>query len=66
MHPDLAHVESWIFDLDNSLYPHSCNLFELIDLRMGEYIQLCSASTRSRRGGCRRAISTPTAPRSPG
>ena len=39
MHPDLAHVESWIFDLDNSLYPHSCNLFELIDLRMGEYIQ---------------------------
>ena len=39
MHPDLAHVESWIFDLDNSLYPHSCNLFELIDVRMGDYIQ---------------------------
>jgi putative hydrolase of the HAD superfamily len=39
MTPDLAHVESWIFDLDNSLYPHSCNLFELIDRRMGEYIQ---------------------------
>ncbi|HEV7661443.1 MAG TPA: pyrimidine 5'-nucleotidase [Allosphingosinicella sp.] len=39
MHPDLAHIESWIFDLDNSLYPHDCNLFELIDLRMGEYIQ---------------------------
>jgi putative hydrolase of the HAD superfamily len=39
MPPDLAHVESWIFDLDNSLYPHDCNLFELIDLRMGEYIQ---------------------------
>lgn len=39
MRPDLAHVESWIFDLDNSLYPASSNLFELIDLRMGEYIQ---------------------------
>ena len=39
MRPDLAHVESWIFDLDNSLYPASCNLFELIDQRMGEYIQ---------------------------
>jgi putative hydrolase of the HAD superfamily len=39
MTPELAHVESWIFDLDNSLYPHSCNLFELIDQRMGAYIQ---------------------------
>ncbi len=39
MSPDLAHVESWIFDLDNSLYPHDSNLFELIDVRMGEYIQ---------------------------
>lgn len=38
MHPDLAHIDSWIFDLDNSLYPASCNLFELIDIRMGEYI----------------------------
>ena len=39
MDPRLAHVESWIFDLDNSLYPHSCNLFALIDERMGAYIQ---------------------------
>jgi len=39
MRPDLAYVEAWIFDLDNSLYPHSCNLFELIDLKMGDYIQ---------------------------
>jgi putative hydrolase of the HAD superfamily len=39
MPPDLARIESWIFDLDNSLYPHSCNLFELIDQRMGAYIQ---------------------------
>ena len=38
MRSDLAHVESWIFDLDNSLYPASSNLFGLIDLRMGEYI----------------------------
>jgi putative hydrolase of the HAD superfamily len=36
---ELAHVEAWIFDLDNSLYPASCNLFELIDIRMGDYIQ---------------------------
>jgi putative hydrolase of the HAD superfamily len=35
----LQHVDSWIFDLDNSLYPASADLFALIDLRMGEFIQ---------------------------
>jgi putative hydrolase of the HAD superfamily len=39
MQPGLAHIESWIFDLDNSLYPHSCNLFELVDRRIGDYVQ---------------------------
>lgn len=28
----------WIFDLDNTLYPASCNLFAEIDRRMGEFI----------------------------
>ena len=35
----LSHVRSWIFDLDNSLYPASANLFELIDIRMNAFIQ---------------------------
>jgi putative hydrolase of the HAD superfamily len=35
----LRHIDCWIFDLDNSLYPASANLFELIDIRMGEFIQ---------------------------
>jgi putative hydrolase of the HAD superfamily len=35
----LRHVDSWIFDLDNSLYPASADLFALIDLRMGAFIQ---------------------------
>jgi putative hydrolase of the HAD superfamily len=39
MIPALAHVDSWIFDLDNCLYPASTDLFALIDVRMGEYIQ---------------------------
>ncbi len=39
MLPALRHIESWIFDLDNSLYPASANLFELIDIRMGQYIE---------------------------
>jgi len=31
-------VETWVFDLDNTLYPPSCRLFELIDLRMTQFI----------------------------
>ena len=37
--PALRHVDSWIFDLDNSLYPASADLFALIDVRMGRFIQ---------------------------
>ena len=33
-----AHVDTWIFDLDNTLYPASCNLFAQVDRRMGDYI----------------------------
>ncbi len=36
---DLAHVRTWIFDLDNTLYPAATNLFALIDARMGAYIE---------------------------
>jgi putative hydrolase of the HAD superfamily len=38
MRADLAHIDSWIFDLDNTLYPSSANLFALIDERMGAFI----------------------------
>lgn len=38
MLPALSHIDTWTFDLDNSLYPASTDLFSLIDLRMGEYI----------------------------
>jgi putative hydrolase of the HAD superfamily len=34
----LPHIENWIFDLDNTLYPASCDLFELIDAKMTQYI----------------------------
>ncbi len=39
MLPALAHIETWIFDLDNTLYPASANLFGQIDVRMAAYIQ---------------------------
>ncbi len=35
---DFAGIETWIFDLDNTLYPASCNLFDQIHRRMGEFI----------------------------
>jgi len=34
MQDALAHIDAWIFDLDNTLYPASCDLFGLIDKRM--------------------------------
>ena len=33
-----AHVDDWIFDLDNTLYPASTRLFDLIDARMTAYV----------------------------
>ncbi len=35
----LDHINTWLFDLDNTLYPAECDLFDLIDQRMGMYIQ---------------------------
>jgi len=31
-------TETWVFDLDNTLYPGDCNLFAQIDVRMSEFI----------------------------
>ncbi len=38
MRPCFPHIDHWIFDLDNVLYPAECNLFALIDIKMGAYI----------------------------
>jgi putative hydrolase of the HAD superfamily len=35
------HIEAWVFDLDNTLYPADCDLFAQIDRRMGEFIANC-------------------------
>jgi putative hydrolase of the HAD superfamily len=34
----LGEIETWIFDLDNTLYPASCRLFDQVQRRMNEYI----------------------------
>jgi putative hydrolase of the HAD superfamily len=33
-----SHVTTWVFDLDNTLYPAEARLFELIDARMTRYV----------------------------
>ncbi|MFN4090539.1 MAG: pyrimidine 5'-nucleotidase [Alphaproteobacteria bacterium] len=37
--PDLSHVDTWVFDLDNTLYnPAVCDLFKHMDRRMNQFI----------------------------
>ena len=38
MHPQFAHVETWVFDLDNTLYPPSMGLFPQIERRMTDWV----------------------------
>ncbi|WP_298256795.1 pyrimidine 5'-nucleotidase [Bradyrhizobium sp.] len=33
-----THIETWVFDLDNTLYPHHVNLWQQVDQRIGEFI----------------------------
>ena len=36
--PVFAHVEHWVFDLDNTLYPPEAALFDQIEVRMTEWV----------------------------
>jgi putative hydrolase of the HAD superfamily len=36
--PDFAAVACWVFDLDNTLYPHHLNLWQQVDERIRAYI----------------------------
>jgi putative hydrolase of the HAD superfamily len=36
---DFSHVNTWVFDLDNTLYPHHSNLFSQIDVKMTSYVE---------------------------
>ncbi len=37
-HRDFHHVEAWVFDLDNTLYPPAARLFDQIEVRMTAYV----------------------------
>ena len=32
------HVDTWVFDLDNTLYPHHINLWQQVDARIRDYV----------------------------
>jgi putative hydrolase of the HAD superfamily len=34
----MKHINTWIFDLDNTLYPASCRLFDQMHVKMGDYV----------------------------
>jgi putative hydrolase of the HAD superfamily len=33
-----THVETWVFDLDNTLYPHHVNLWQQVDVRIRDFV----------------------------
>ena len=32
------HIDTWVFDLDNTLYPHHVNLWQQVDTRIREFV----------------------------
>ncbi|MBR9861980.1 MAG: pyrimidine 5'-nucleotidase [Rhodobacteraceae bacterium] len=38
MKQHFSHVNCWVFDLDNTLYPPECRLFDQIEVRMTSYV----------------------------
>jgi putative hydrolase of the HAD superfamily len=42
-----AHIETWVFDLDNTLYPPETPLFPQINTRMTDYVMRVTGATRA-------------------
>ena len=38
MRPPLQDIRTWVFDLDNTLYPRTCNLFAQVDALITQYV----------------------------
>ena len=45
---DFTHIDTFVFDLDNTLYPADCHLFKQIDDRMSQFIQQTLALDKDR------------------
>lgn len=49
-----AHVETWVFDLDNTLYPPAARLFDQIEVRMTAYVMAVTGTDRAEADRLRR------------
>ncbi len=38
MRPEFAHVDTWIFDLDQTLYPHEANIMSQVEEKMAAFM----------------------------
>lgn len=45
---EFAHVETWVFDLDNTLYPPSARLFDQIEVLMTDFVMTALGVDRER------------------
>ncbi len=43
---DFDHVDTWVFDLDNTLYPPAARLFDQIEVRMTDWVMQALRVTR--------------------
>ena len=53
MRVHFAHVETWVFDLDNTLYPPAARLFDQIEARMLAYLMRTLGVDAERAGALR-------------
>jgi putative hydrolase of the HAD superfamily len=47
-HPDFTKVTTWVFDLDNTLYPPHMRLFDQIEVRMTDWVMQALKVDRAR------------------
>ena len=36
--PDLSHIDTWLFDLDNTLYPEESGFMSSVESRMTDFV----------------------------
>src|ERR1700694_5233457 len=60
-----THIDTWVFDLDNTLYPHHVNLWQQVDARIGEFVsawlKISAAGAEAGDGGGDRKAARPQA-----
>jgi putative hydrolase of the HAD superfamily len=48
MHTDFQHITTWVFDLDHTLYPPEARLFDLIEVKMTDWVMRALSVDRAR------------------